>query len=1266
MSKKKLTIIISICSVLAITGLVLGLVFGLRSNNTTKPKDPEPHTYYISKDGKKDNDGLTMETPAHISLLNSDSLVPGDVIYVLPGNYQWEIGWKTHERASQGLVMVSSGKVEKRIKVINAAYDENSGYTGSEKKAVLDFSQMAFDGNNRGVQINADFIDWYGIDICGAGDNGMYIGGSYNTVEYCDFYNNRDSGLQLGRSSGGITDINYWPSYNLIKNCTSHNNYDDETYGENADGFAAKLTIGHGNVFDGCIAYRNSDDGWDLYAKSDSGNIGCVFIYNCVAFENGYLEYTQKENHARLNYKTEFNEPNLDSFKTRDGDGNGFKLGGSVMNGDVFLYNCLSFQNRMHGVTDNSNPGYLKIENVTSYDNSAAIDDNKDSETFGQIISTANHDTHSNIDVARQSYSYNTVKNVVSVKSDIAQSLSADAYRGSVMNSLLYAGSKTNVVKGVIDADTKTDTRTATAIDHTSQIDLLSQTMFKKCPVTLNPEDSTYTYAISGLRDTDHTTAERVHDKYRNADHSINMGDLLAIVDDFDFGAVLAEGEKAGSVLNHTKWSDYKHFVDENLLNDINNESFAKLLKAKESLVLDCEMDSVYQNFPVFTSMGGCRITWSTSSSLLTIGNAVGQYLNILVTRPTDADQTATLTATITCGNYNITKEFKLVIKKDEPALGKMVIRVAETDDIYQDGGKIIMDAYSLYEEPLLEVQNAAYYSGVLLSADQYIVESTYEYAPSAKDAYITLHGFTVNHPGVYRITHTVALVSEPSVQQSITYQIYVATASADVDFDGEASVSVYRDGYIISGGLTNVIGSVYSVASETPLTDLTTENIKTYANVVKKEFKATSINFTYSQNNGKGYYVYYALANGEDKITSVLYQAQMQVVNIDNETDFMKVAGGSTLDGENVSQTIYLVTKDLDFSGVSYTPASGKFKGLLNGQGHKISNITISSTSDNTGIFKDVEGASIINIKFDRISITGGQRTAIASRVYGGYFHNIAITNLNIRGNNQRTGGLIGQLFDGTTPTEITQVSLVNPIPKLLATGAVDPEDPEEQFYIYGSGNRVGGLIGYIQTNNPIKNSLQVRIENCYVNSYISCGGSGVSSILGQYDENGQLANAQRAGLEFGVEIINCIAAGVLVDTGTGRIGGMLGYHSGVGPLHIKGCLSIQTEYYKNELVIASQKNQSPTIGGYSTAAETLVEGCAAMMEENNTDYDVTAYSLTDLANAMKYKESHNNNWIDYAEFDVENIWEAVYENADSKVLVAPYLQLKFIETTA
>ena len=140
-----------------------------------------------------------------------------------------------------------------------------------------------------------------------------------------------------------------WPANNLILNCTAYDNADPAT-GENADGFACKLTAGNGNVFDGCIAYCNCDDGWDLYAKEATGSIGVVTIRNCVAFNNGRL--TSNSSYA-------------------NGDMNGFKLGGS--NGKVptahVVNNCLAFNNGHDGFTDNGNGGALSLTNCTSYNN---------------------------------------------------------------------------------------------------------------------------------------------------------------------------------------------------------------------------------------------------------------------------------------------------------------------------------------------------------------------------------------------------------------------------------------------------------------------------------------------------------------------------------------------------------------------------------------------------------------------------------------------------------------------------------------------------------------------------------------------------------------------------------------------------------------------------------------------------------------------------------------------------------------------------------
>ena len=41
------------------------------------------------------------------------------------------------------------------------------------------------------------------------------------------------------------------------------------------------------------MAYNNSDDGWDLFAKAATGPIGVVTIQNCIAFRNGFTEFVE-------------------------------------------------------------------------------------------------------------------------------------------------------------------------------------------------------------------------------------------------------------------------------------------------------------------------------------------------------------------------------------------------------------------------------------------------------------------------------------------------------------------------------------------------------------------------------------------------------------------------------------------------------------------------------------------------------------------------------------------------------------------------------------------------------------------------------------------------------------------------------------------------------------------------------------------------------------------------------------------------------------
>ncbi|MBR2591352.1 MAG: Ig-like domain-containing protein [Oscillospiraceae bacterium] len=190
----------------------------------------------------------------------------------------------------------------------------------------------------------------FGIEFCDTPGKGVSVCGNCNTVEMCVMHNTGNSGLQISRFSGEPNDKEMWPSYNLIKNCESYDNCDP---GRNdADGFAAKLTCGEGNKFYGCISHHNIDDGWDLYAKSTTGEIGTVVIENSVAYSNGWLTTDDPNDPA-----TEF------------GEGNGFKLGGENMYGGHQLINSVSFNNKAKGITSNSCPDN-EIYNCTVYNNS--------------------------------------------------------------------------------------------------------------------------------------------------------------------------------------------------------------------------------------------------------------------------------------------------------------------------------------------------------------------------------------------------------------------------------------------------------------------------------------------------------------------------------------------------------------------------------------------------------------------------------------------------------------------------------------------------------------------------------------------------------------------------------------------------------------------------------------------------------------------------------------------------------------------------------
>jgi len=281
---------------------------------------------YVSPEGSALGKG-TREDPLDLAT-GVNFCRPGQPVYLMEGTYY----------PAAGLVIQrgNSGKAAKDGR--KAVYKELLADPQAKTRPVINFSTA-----KGGMTVWGDWWHMKGFDVTATpGDiKGIQVGGSHNIMEQINTYENGDTGMQI---SGNSTEPQEkWPEDDLILNCTSWGNCDPAQ--NNADGFAAKLTCREGNVFRGCISYSNIDDGWDLFSKIESGPIGSVLIENCVAYKNGH-------------------RPD----GTGNGDGNGFKLGGDGIAVKHILRNCVSYANGASGITCNSNPAIIVL-NDTSYGN---------------------------------------------------------------------------------------------------------------------------------------------------------------------------------------------------------------------------------------------------------------------------------------------------------------------------------------------------------------------------------------------------------------------------------------------------------------------------------------------------------------------------------------------------------------------------------------------------------------------------------------------------------------------------------------------------------------------------------------------------------------------------------------------------------------------------------------------------------------------------------------------------------------------------------
>jgi hypothetical protein len=252
---------------------------------------------YVALTGNDSNPG-TLDLPFRSLSKAVSVVVPGQTIYVRGGVYS----------ETNTLYLSKAANSVNMFKI----------WAYPDEKPVLDFAGQIYTPTSRGFEITGAYWHLRGLEIQNAGDNGIYISGSHNIIERCVLHHNRDGGLQIGLGSTSVNPNGTMASYNQVINCDSYRNVDPPD-GSDADGFACKLHAGKGNVFTGCRAWENADDGWDLFDADYP-----VIIENSWTWHNGD--------------RSLFGNPSV-----WGGNGNGFKIGGNANHAANVLTRCVAF-----------------------------------------------------------------------------------------------------------------------------------------------------------------------------------------------------------------------------------------------------------------------------------------------------------------------------------------------------------------------------------------------------------------------------------------------------------------------------------------------------------------------------------------------------------------------------------------------------------------------------------------------------------------------------------------------------------------------------------------------------------------------------------------------------------------------------------------------------------------------------------------------------------------------------------------------------------
>lgn len=212
--------------------------------------------------------------------------------------------------------------------------------------------------------------------------------------------------------------------------------------------------------------------------------------------------------------------------------------------------------------------------------------------------------------------------------------------------------------------------------------------------------------------------------------------------------------------------------------------------------------------------------------------------------------------------------------------------------------------------------------------------------------------------------------------------------------------------------------------------------------------------------------------------------------------TEISSAAELAALGGKNLLGKSYRLTDDIDMTGVSMSPIVKLYDGTFDGNGHTISNLTLSG-SDNVGLFSELSSYVTITgltLKDCTIINTSGKYAGIGTLVGKISGSNCVIKECGASGGTVSTnfsdvvymGGLVGYASSAVSISDCYSTATVtaNSSSYSRAAGLVGYASSGtsiENCYVLGSVNANAGYSGGLIAYGAGSSSSHTSIKNCY-----------------------------------------------------------------------------------------------------------------------------------------------------------------------------------------